>query len=389
MDGAVVKNARFYNCGTSWQSGDNQRGVIQIEFHKNVLVENVEIDGNGLYLMGMWLGRERGKVVGTIANTTVHDLKTTSSLGSGGAGFLAHNSDLTFMNCKAYNLNKGWDLGEADGKDVDINYRIINALSWNNVYGMNFNSASTIRYTGNVKFYVINSVVRDNANIGIYMYGGPYTAYIVHNTLDNNGTRSSSGDGYANLCLTPDDATHDTSHIEAFVYNNIFHRPAGAHNFLVKAIGSGYDSDFNLFSDWNAWVQRANEPFCLWSWYVGQSQVTFRYGSDGPGRGASGQWYIDEGEPSSGIGHYHCDSNSVGTGADDPALPPFANIAVGDYTLSGAYAGKDLSSMSWYIVEMGVDRAGVNRRSWDLGAYEFGESGTTPRKPTITTVIGR
>jgi len=60
--------------------------------------------------------------------------------------------------------------------------------------------------------------------------------------------------------------------------------------------------------------------------------------------------------------------------------PPFLNVANNDYHLTAAYPGANLSSMSWYIPEMGVDMSGTPRTAWSMGAYE-GAGGPTPPAP--------
>ena len=370
LDGAVLKNLKIFNCGTTYTGGDNQVGVVLFEHHQNILVDNVEIDGNDLYLCGLWFGNSYRGSTGTVSNTTIHDFSGTDN---GGNGILSHNGFNTFSNVTVYGCNKGFDLGEENSQDVYLEYTIINCLFYGNVTG--FWSSGAAGRTENMKLYVINSIFRDNTLHGIRNYsGGPYQTYLVHNTFDNNGTDGNQESG--SIRIHPDGCNEEGA-FDAFLYNNIFFKPAGELNYINYYIGDatgGCDTDFDLDSDYNSWVDNTNNVSAVFARTAYSScgcratgiNYTYDYNSDGPGNN-TGNWYTDDDEPGNGTFHVNSDANSKTS--DDV---PFTNVASDDFTLTTVYPGTDISGKPWYTSLMGTDRAGIPRTSWDMGAYEFG-----------------
>ncbi len=379
VNDCVLKYIKFYNNGTLYSSSSEGSGNGQLNVRKanGLMVDNVELDGNSIHINGMVFGDSHKAVVNaTVTNSTVYNHVGNDPPNDCGIGFKAFNSQVVYDNCLSYNNLKGWDLGEINGDNRDITYVVTNSISRNNNFGMNMNAAGSASYSGNVKFYMINNILRDNINQGCNIYAGPFDLYMVHNIFDNNGTDTSSGAYKGNVAIT---SNPDTSKIRAYLYNNIFYKPAGHHNLLVKrSVNSTHD--FSLYSDYNAWIED-DQPhlygqyFCRWSYYVSPA-VDFNYGNNGPGHN-NGNWYnwynANSIPPVNGAnGHYHADSNSVGTGALVNVEPPFRDISNLDYSLTFSYPGEDLSIMSWYIPEMGKDKNGNSRSTWDMGIYDFG-----------------
>jgi hypothetical protein len=359
---------------------------LRIDYSTGGSISHCIFDGNGFNGNGLFFGESHvwSRNI-TVSYCEARNIRGTFA-NSDGVGFKALNSQVTWMSCTAHDNYKGWDLGEDLGDNVAITYKVVSCSAYSNIYGINMNSASA-SYTGAVNFYIINSLVYDNAIAGSNVYEGPYNIYVVHNVYHNNGSDTSDW-GRANIQVGPD-AGGDTSRIAVYFYNNAFYRPASqaTRNYLMgrwNRTGSGA-TDFTLYSDFNAWVQTGSEAFVTWGAYAGSDDNSdFSYGANGPGR-ATGNWYNYYGSstspPVKGLGHYHQDSHSKGTGATDTTSPPFRNAAAHDYTLLAHYAGTDLSTQPWYIPEMGSDRAGRPRIGWDIGAYEFQGSGTPPSPP--------
>jgi hypothetical protein len=375
-DGAVVKYFKFIDCNQVFTSGtNNQRAVIEVEYHKNVLIDNVEIDGGDYYAMGIFFAGERRTVTATVSNTKIYDLMPADSMDSSGVGILAHNSNLTVDNCEIHDVNKGVDFGEQKGNNYSHTYTIKNSKFYNNAWGSNLNSAGDT-YSGTIKYYIFNNLYYDNRHRGIDLYSNPYTAYIVHNTFDNNGYGSSNVQ-YANIGLTPD---NDQSKDTIYLYNNIFYKPGGGSNLLNERYWDD-DDVFDLHSDYNSWVQRSSENFATFAYFITDCQ--YSYGANGPGQ-TSGDWYDEKGcdTTASSKGHQGSDANSKT--ADDI---PFKDVAGYDYTLITSYPGTNLTRMPWYIPEMGFDRNGVDHVSWDLGAYESGAKGFIMGAPKNLRII--
>jgi len=279
-----------------------------------------------------------------------------------GIGFKAQNSQVTYKNVASHDNDKGFDSGE-ESADLswDIVYKLIDCQAYSNAtLGAGFSVTSASR-TGAANFYTINSIFRDNSGPGIKAYAGPYNIHIIHSVFDNNDV---------NL-LTHPDGIGDTQSINARIYNSIFYKPGGGDGNTSTAYWSDAASRYVRYSDYNTYIQTGSEYFSMWGNYGGGSDVyNFSYGGNGPGH-ASGTWYNWK--------SWHNDANSKGTGADDGTLPPFKDGANHDYRLTTRYPGMDLSSVAWYISEMGLDRNGVKRTSWDIGPYEY--LGTNPPSP--------
>ena len=347
-------------------------------------MENCVFDGNNNgFINGLALGQSARRVLFyTVSNCVSYNHRGTNDAGM---GFKAYNSQVTYKNCTAYNNHKGWDLGENEGvPNTDIIYKLINCLAYENDYGINFNGpfnpyGGGIEWTGSVKFYLINSIARDNYRAGSNIYAGPFDAYIVHSIFDSNG----NGLGDSNLIIGPD-GEMDNKRINTYLYNNILYKPNVAGNranFVIPFWIQGdtepaNDSFFNLDSDYNAWIQNSSEYFCLWNFWGDTDDKSYSYGPNGPGHGAGGAWYDDYGgtvavPPNGATGHHGADEHSMATGGDSFVPPPFKSVSTHDYRLTASYSGVDLSSKNWYIPEMGFDRDGKKRFSWDMGAYEY------------------
>jgi len=236
---------------------------------------------------------------------------------------------------------------------------------------------------------LMNSIVRDNSYTGSNIYSGPFELFMVHNVFDNNGT---PGDLYnkSSLIITPNHVTYpnqDQNPIIAYLYNNIFYKSNAETSLLnkywrISTVPPNYSTDLTINSDYNAWIQRDNEAFCLLGAYNGSQEAsTFKYGANGPGN-SSGNWYEwyggSKNVPTAGTGHYHQDSHSYASGGANPSVPSFYDISNHNYVLTAAYPGINLLSMPWYIPEMGQDSRGVNRSSWDLGPLDFNLSIISP-----------
>jgi len=385
LDGAVVKYVKFYNNGTNYASGDNQIPTIHFEHHQNVTVQNVEIDGNGLYLVGIWFGAEHRGASGTVTDSSFHDLAGTDG---GGIGILSHNSTITYDNITVYNCNKGIDIGEQDANDEAFTAKVINSTFYSNAHGANFNGGSG--RTSDIKVYLINNIFRDNTTEGSKTYAaGPFQSYIVHNVFDNNGTDET---GSGNIILYPDGCDEE-GNFDAYLYNNIFYKPAGEANFWNHYIGDasgGCDTDLTMDSDYNSWIDNtanASAVFAKLAYYNCACRAegityTYDYDADGPGNN-TGNWYTDDDEPGNGTLHYHCDEHS--NTADSI---PFTDVSGHDYTLTEAYVGTDISGETWYTSEMGVDRNSVARvGDWDIGAYDFVGGAPDPVDPPAGLTI--
>ena len=370
----IVRYIYFYNNGRSIP-GDNGSKAAGLHLRNTVggEVSRCEFNGNNQYVIGFMGGESHESATQiTVSDCIAYNHKGELDPNDTGIGFFGANCDITFKNITSFNNLKGFDLGETNGDNKDIAYRVLNAQVYGNEWGINLNSVADKNYTGKVNFYIINSLIRNNRTRGSTIYSGPFNLYVVHNVYANNGDETGKDRG--NIRINPGGGT-DEAKINAYVYNNIFYKPRALKypcNLQVGYVGdasSGHDTDFSLDSDYNSWVQYSNEPFAYWSFNLAPAR-TFYYGSNGPGH-SSGDWLSDEDEPGEGSGHKGNDAHSKGTGADDPALPPLKNESTNDFTLTAHYQGLDLTCCPWYVPEMGIDRNGNQRTSWDIGAYEF------------------
>ena len=381
----VVSHVYFLNNGTSDTTDTGGAAVAGLHFKNSIggSVSFCEFNGNHQYVLGFFGGEGHMSATGL----TVSDCKAYNHKGDAGGtndsgiGFKAQNSQITFKNNISFNNLKGFDLGEDHGDGRDITYKVINSLLYGNFWGVNFSgvgiySSSDPVSTGKVNFYLINNIITNNSSRGSNIYAGPFDLYAVHNVYAGNGDPAQVDTG--NIRVTADGGL-DATNINVYFYNNIFYKPTAikyAWNYSEGYICDG--SKYNLYSDYNSWVQNSfkfmvgSEAFVQWSFNLNSAyKKTFYYGADGPGH-ASGAWYNNADETGTGVlGHFHCDAHSKGTGADDPTLPPFTDVASNNFTLTTHYQGTDLSQKSWYIPEMGLDRSGHQRTTWDMGPYEF------------------
>ena len=388
-----LKDLKFFNNGTNYLTDAAGSGSGQLNIRKavGVIIDGLELDGNNRYINGLLMGDNHKTVTGAIVmNSRSHHHKGDLENNDAGIGFKAMNSQITFKNCESFQNLKGWDLGEQSGDNVDIRYKIINANSHHNAWGINFNAAADINYAGNNQYFIINSIIWSNTEWGSNIYAGPYHVFLVNNVYAGNGNVSFDA---GNLRISPNGAA-DPSPIQATLYNNIFYKPnttSGA-NYMNTGVGNAFssasDTDFSLDSDFNSWIQNTTERFARWNAFASSvrdltGNTEFLYGAEGPGH-SSGKWFSLEDEPGKGTGHLGADAHSKGTGSSDPTLPPFTDATAHDYSLTEHYFGKDLSTYSWYIPEMGFDRAGRQRSSWDMGAYEYCTGYCGPSQPPVT-----
>ncbi len=362
-------NLPFFNNGTSGHDDSSGSGLgqIQVRYCNGLLISNCTVNGNNNWSEGILLGDAHKHVTAAlIESCTASNLQGDIPNNDSGIGFKALNSVATWSNCVSVGNLKGWDLGEESGDGGVITYKVISCTASNNYWGINYNSVADIPYSGlPIKFYGINNLVVSNALSGFHCYAGPYSLFLVHNVVDNNGGSAADANNSINLSITPNDNT-DTNLITAYVYNNIFQHPFA---FQLETSWDSPTNNQNWNCDYNSYKQNGSESFCLWSLSYGPSQATFGYGANGPGH-ASGNWYnwFQNGSTSItlGTGHFHADAHSKGTGATDTSLPSFG----AGYTLTASYAGTNLTSMPWFIPEMGVDRTGKARTALDMGAFE-------------------
>ena len=398
ISGVALRNIKFYNNEISKVTDSQAAGGAQLSIRKLIggEISNIELDGfrdrsPDAYSNGVLLGDNQKMVQNiVISNCVAYNHLGNEHGNDSGIGFKLLNAQVEMIDCVSSNNLKGWDVGHQPiYPPVEIHVVLNRCKASQNQWGMNFNAAASTQdpYTERVAWYLINSIVVDNTSLGSSIYSGPFEFYCIHSLYANNGINA--GGESANLRINPGGQA-DEQKCNVFLYNNIFYKPgAGCRfSFLNAYTGDGspgFDTDFSMDSDYNAWVQRDNEDFAGWSWYAGTGRaedVTFhhRYGPDGPGH-ASGIWYSQEDEPGKGTGHLGCDAHSRGTSADDSSLPPFTDANNGIYTLEGRYGGLDLSTKSWFIPAMGFDRSGVARSYWDMGPNEYIEEMSVPSPP--------
>ena len=358
MQGGVVQFIKFYNNGTLYNINDKSfagSGQLYVKYHDQITIRYCEFNGNNLYTNGIHLGQSYTRVT----NCSVSDCIAYNHNGTDatdvGIGFKGQNSQITYRNCVAYNnISKGFDNGEEWAKSSwDIIYMLSNCSAHNNVVmGAGFSVTAAPR-VGFGTFYIINCIFRDNGGPGVKMYAGPYTGIVVHSVFDNNNI---------NILAHPDGIS-DTSNVTVRYYNNIFYKPSG--NDGNTSVGYWKDGQSNYVreSDYNSYVQSSSEYFSRWGCYGGGSdQYDFSYGVEGPGFSNS-RWYKWQA--------WYNDAHSKGTGSGDSTLPPFEDVANHNYMLTGYYQGVNLTEKAWYVPEMGMDRNGVLRVSWDMGPYEY------------------
>ena len=374
VQNVIVRNLKFLANGTSLANDTAGAGIGQLSLRHvtNALVENVSFDGGSNYISGIICGNGHMRVVGGL----IRNCSASNHRGSNdnGIGFLALNSDLIISNVVAFNNYKGADLGEDHGDNVNISYTVINSSFYSNKNGINANGPGSTSYSGTSKFNFINLLVHDNPECGSQIYSGPFEANVVHCVYDRNGTESP---GYYSHIASWMERFGDTNHTVLRVYNCIFTN-GGTYVFNADtAPATGADLTWDM--DYNWYGTTVRNAFVNWGW-----QKTYSFGRDGPGH-ASGQYYTEyrtsATPPQSGTGHYHCDAHSKGARADDATVPPLTS----GYMLTAHYPGADLSTYPWYIPEIGRDRTGAMRSSWDIGAYEAGVRPSPPQDLRETT----
>lgn len=353
------------NNGTSYLSDAAGAGAGQLSLRwpSNCVVSNVVCSGANQYINGILVGDDHKYPT----NVSVISCTATNHRGDvvgndAGIGFKSLNASVVFSNClSAWNL-KGFDLGEAHGDGIGFSGRIISSTAATNWQGFNFNSAGAA-YSGAVSFLLCNSLSVSNTDKGLRAYAGPFTIAVAHNVFVGNGL-SDTNEG-ANIHITPD-TQYETNAIVAHVYNNILIGP-GACQIMVPYFSA--TNQFTLDCDYNSYQQRSGEYFTRWSYYVSPA-LDFSYGADGPGW-ASGNWFSYYGAnataPLRGTGHFGADANSFGTGASITNTPTL----IPSYQLVSGFSGSNLSGKAWYSSVIGTDRAGIPRRSWDLGMFEY------------------
>lgn len=383
-DDAVVKNIEFYNNGTECTATSEclGPGQLQIRHSDNVTIDNVKINGNYNHISGISLGETNQRVInGTVKNVAVFNHAGNDPPNDTGIGFKAQNSQITYTNITAYNNTKGLDNGQAGSSEFTIMYKVINSAFYNNLYSgisMNNKASNFDEAIHPVKYYIINSIIRDNGKYGIEHYAGPYLSYIAHNVIDNNGG-SGTDQCMGNIRIGPAASWQDDETVKVYLYNNNFYKPAKGSNLCEffhdsdGAVFAGRGTDFSLYSDYNSWrASGVESQFAIFAFSkdggLGDANSVYSYADIG---NISGNWYsrysntTEPQPPLNGIGHYYADGNSVVT------EPPFADATNHNYTLTANYSGVNLSGQSWYIPEMGTDRAGKARVAWDIGAYEY------------------
>lgn len=378
-----VRYAKFYNNGTAVNDTGSGASEGSINYFSTTggIIQYVNVDGNNTHINGIQLGEDYYSAIGyLIDNVKVYNHTCgDANAGDWGMGIKSTSGDGTVSNSELYNNFKGSDNGTKGVDAVALTRKFINVHAHDNVEaGINGNGGNAVNRYKTSSFYLINSIIRDNGRYGSNFYGGNMALYFVHNVYDNNGgTKDDVPDG--NLIISNNNSPYETGTINSYLYNNIFYKPAGYQNISQHTFIMANPANFSLYSDYNAWVQNSSENFADIGYYSPSDvSCTFIYGANGPGK-ASGNWYswyeCSVTQPSNGaLGHYHQDAHSkcvAGITNCNDTAPLFTNVAGHDYTLTSAYAGTNLSTQPWYISEMGTDRNGVSRSSWDIGAYEY------------------
>ena len=363
------------------------KGQISVRRAQNLTITNCFLNGDTNFINGVLLGNNGWAVNnGWVANNRVINHRGDLAGNDSGIGFKTLNSAVTFTNCISTNNLKGWDCGEQSAPG-NWNVTVIDSVAGWNAWGINFNNS----FAGTVNYYAINNLVFSNSVNGFNCYAGPFNLHIIHNTVWGNGSGAAGTAG--NIRVNNDNP--DRTVIAARILNNNFFKPSGAsENFYNHYFKQNVDSDYlSMECDYNSWVQTASEAFATWAGSEGAPDTTtYSYGANGPGK-ASGNWYswysYSTTPPTNGAtGHFQSDANSKGTGATDTTSPPFTSIATQDATLTASYVGTSLSGKSWYTSNMGRDRAGIARTTWDIGAYEFNTAITTTARLGTGKAVG-
>lgn len=379
--GINLKYIYFYSNGQSNSSSAGaSQGHINLYQVDGGTIDHCVINGNSKYINGFHIGESNRACINiVISNCEAYNLIGSEDTDQG-YGYKVYNSQVTFNNCTSHNNVKGFDLGQEGSTAFDVIYKVINSTAYDNdLFGLAFSSYGSGSWAGSCNWYVINSIFYGNGEVGVRQYSGPGNLYIVHSVFDGNG---SSGDSLVgcNFSSNPDES--DTNTINVYLYNNIFYKPY--YNNVLSRLWIRTSTRHNWYADYNSYIQRASENFASWGTYAPSSETaSFSYGANGPGH-SSGNWYNYYGAsatvPTYCIGHHNSDANSKGTGATDTTAPQFTNASGHDYTLTSNYAGSSgLAALlgAGYISEMGTDRNGVTRTSWDIGAYEYGSAATS------------
>lgn len=398
-EGPYLKYCMLTNCGTAYASSPtSDDAAIRFRMGSKKKVENCTILGNLNNNNGICFGDgNSGSTIRTtwdawVKNTYIRDQEGTDDDGIAIKGF---NSQITVTNCTVTNCYKGIDMGEYNGGgQSNFVYKVLNSSFIGNAFGINMNivgdCTNKADFSATANFTISGNVVANSSEKGCNIYGGPYNLYFVNNTFTNNGSAAFGG---SSLTITPQNGgcsgapVADPHVIRVYFYNNICDKPATSSdcNLEVQTYRL-VDNDFSFESDYNAWFQKASEDVVWWSDLgpgeapPGANNTTYAYGANGIGQ-TSGNWYswysYDTTAPTvGGIGHFHADSHSKGTGSSVSTTAPSYGA---NYTLSAAYSGTSISSQPWYnATDMGTDRNGVTRGSdgtWDMGAFEFDAGG--------------
>lgn len=357
---------------------------INIRNGQDVTISNCLVNGNQQYINGVLFGDNHKRVGnGIVVANTITNLKGDVSGNDTGIGMKAFNSSaLVLSNDLRFNL-KGFDGGEQSGYDANpdgspasILYKVIGNTVTSNQWGCNFNGPGG-SYSASILFYAINNVIEDNGIAGLNVYAAPHEVCIVHNRISRNGYNSTWASPKFNngQIISTANGASDTNRIRMHCYNNIIRdQLAGTGNTNTPIFQNKrlyLTNDWALDSDFNYYEQGSSNTMFAIIGSSGALTATFTFGANGPGN-ASGNWFDWYATSTStlthaGTGHFHADANSRGTGAADTTPPPFD----GSLQLTNSYPGSNLSTQSWYIAEMGIDRNGVARTSWDLGVAEF------------------
>ncbi len=375
----VFKNLYFFNNGTKYQSDEEGSGDGQLNIRStsNSMISNIELDGDSNFINGVILGDNKKFIRSLIVqDSTAYNHRGDEITDDAGIGFKGFNGEVTFLNVSSHHNLKGFDLGEQDGGNVDITYKLINCTANDNYWGANMNSAGKEEYAGKVTFYIINSVFGRNKNFGSNIYASPFTLSIVHSLYFDNGNAAYAGEYSGNLRVSSNGPGYsDNGLITAHIYNNIFLR--GYDTSLTTGFYDPISFPITFDADYNVYEKATTAAYFMqWAYHTAGQAINVTHGSNGPGW-KSGNWYNNYGvnaqPPASGaLGHFHADGNSRGTGAQNPDLPQFRNFTSGDYHLSASFKGLDLRGKSWFISEMGKDREGKTRETWDLGLLDVG-----------------
>jgi hypothetical protein len=366
VPGPSFKYLRLYSNGTASTTDSTGAAEAQIKvlYASGGTCDSCNFDGNNQFINGILFGESYVSVIGyTVSNCTFMNHRGTSPDDDCGIGVKAQNSQITVANCTMHNNDKGVDLGENQGANANILYKVINCTSYNNtMFGLACSGPGNRSYSGTVNFYFINCIVYNNPMGGFVTYSGPFNVYFMHCVSDGNG----SGDiqGNANFQLWEEYSPDAPIYIR--IYNSIGYKPAANNNLAMWAFNKTSGYFLTIDSDFNCWRPRATENFALWDYFNRSGQARFTY-AQGPGSTLTNWylWYDFAANPSAyGNGHYHCDSNSV------TLEPPFTDAANHDYTLTETFPGTNLTYMPWYIPEMGLDRNGQTRGTWCMGPYE-------------------